>query len=104
MTMRADGNFKPVAVDPTGLFGSRRGGSGTGALPATLYDIAFSPSKPFPYTAAAGDPDADAYVKALRDTELRRAPEPYAPTPRHAYAIDAAVTAIDWGNAKTDLR
>ncbi len=103
-TMRPDGNFKPVASDPTGVFGSKRSGSGTDALPASLYDIAFAPSKPFPYTAAAGDPDAGAYAKALADISNYVEPlRPYAPSPRHAYANDAAVTAIDWPDAKTDL-
>ncbi|MEX2253269.1 MAG: hypothetical protein WD649_03880 [Thermoleophilaceae bacterium] len=91
-TMRLDGNFKPVAVDRTDAFDSK------------LYEIAFKSPTPFPHTAAAGDPDADAYAKALADiSNYIEDLKTYAPDLRQAYSVDSAIDGIDWGDAKTDL-
>jgi hypothetical protein len=91
-TMRPDGAFKPVAVDPAESFDSK------------LYDIVFASPTPWKYTAAAGEPNADAYTKALADiSNYVQDLKPYPPSPRVAYSKDAAVTAINWSDAKTDL-
>src|ERR671924_214941 len=44
-----------VAADPSDSFEGK------------LYDIALSPATPWPYTKAAGHPEADAYARALAD-------------------------------------
>ena len=53
MTMRNDGYFMPALANPTDTFN----------LP--LYNMVFRPSTPWPYTAAAGEPHAEAYARTL---------------------------------------
>jgi hypothetical protein len=88
-SIRADGYFKPVAADPSDSFDSR------------LYDIALSPATPWPYTEAAGHPEADAYARALADitAKLPRL-KSWAPDLRRAYVGNENLTYTD---SKVDL-
>jgi hypothetical protein len=88
-SMNPDGNFKPVAADSSGSFDSR------------LYDKAFRAPTPWPYTAAAGDPNALQYAKALRDiTAALPRLRGYYPDLRQAYVANANLT---YGDMKGDL-
>ncbi len=51
--LRNDGYHKPMLVE------------GAGGLENSFYDIAFTAPAPWPYTAAAGEPQAENYARAL---------------------------------------
>ena len=89
MSMRADGYFEPVAADPSDSFEGK------------LYDIALSPATPWPYTKAAGHPEADAYARALADitAKLPRL-KSWAPDLRRAYVGNDNLT---YSDSKVDL-
>ena len=86
---RPDGFYVPIAATPP-------------ALGQSLYDIVFKPSTPWPYTAAAGDPNAPAYQQALayitsQLPDLKK----WGPDLRQAYVAN---TTLDYSESKTDLQ
>jgi hypothetical protein len=88
-SMRADGNFKPVATDVSE------------ALEFRLYDTVFTSPEAWLYTEAAGHPDAEAYDTALADiTAWLPRLNGYAGNLRLAYADNPN---LDYSGMKVDL-
>jgi hypothetical protein len=84
VSLGPDGFWRPTIVDARN------------ALTYSLYDIVFRPSTPWPYTAAAGDPDWRAYAKALADiTNALPALSSYAPDLRQAYVNNDNISYSD---------
>jgi hypothetical protein len=89
LRIRSDGYFMPLATDRSGSSND------------SLYDVALSPSTPWPYTKAAGDPEADAYAKALAwITAHLQGFNGYSPDLRQAFVANPG---INYAGAKNNL-
>ena len=87
---------------PDGFFAPASGATLAGSTDA-LYDIIFSPSQPWPYTAEAGDPDAPAYAAAMKyiTSNLGQDFDQWVPDVRQAYL--GAPNYPSWGTAQSTL-
>ncbi|MFZ0385434.1 MAG: hypothetical protein WAL22_07220 [Solirubrobacteraceae bacterium] len=84
-----DGYVVPAGEDASGTFNDK------------LYEIALSKPTPWPYTKAAGDPDAAAYAKALADiTNMLPGLSSWSPDLRAAYVGNDN---IDWAGYEAPL-